>query len=308
MMFHGAFFMEDPLQTDRYKFLIASLSVVSNLLLVILKLMVGFTIGSISVISEALHSGVDVFAAVVATIGVKRSSEPADRDHRFGHGKFESFSGLVQAFLIFLAAFWIVYEAVRRLAHPAPMGELGWGVAVMLVSSLVNTAIGLVLLGAARKTDSLALKADAWHSLTDVITSAGVLVGLAAVWTGKRLFPGVDLAWIDPVAAVAVAVLIFKAAWDLTLESARDLLDVSLPQQEEDEIRNLLAHTYPDLVDCHKFRGRKSGSKRFVEFHIRVDPKMSVEASHSLHHSIAAEIKRRFPDAEVMVHMEPKKN
>lgn len=296
------------MQTNRYKVFVAALSVASNLLLVILKLVVGFAIGSISVVSEALHSGVDVFAALVATIGVRRSSEPADKDHAFGHGKFENLSSLVQAFLIFLAAFWIVYEAVRRLAHPSAMGELGWGVAVMFVSSVVNAVIGYVLLGAARKTGSLALKADAWHSLTDVITSGGVLLGLAAVWAGRRVFSGVNLGWIDPTAAVAVALLIFKAAWDLTLESARDLLDVSLPQQEEDEIRALLACTYPDVVDCHKFRGRKSGSKRFVEFHIRVDPKMSVEASHSLDHSIAAEIKRRFPGAEVMVHMEPKKN
>jgi cation diffusion facilitator family transporter len=300
-------FGEDFLETNRYKVFIAAVSVASNLLLVLLKLIVGFTIGSISVVSEALHSGVDVFAALVATVGVRRSSEPADKDHAFGHGKFENLSGLVQAFLIFFAAFWIVYEAARRLAHPAAMGELGWGVAVMFVSSIVNTAIGLVLLGAARKTGSVALKADAWHSLTDVITSAGVLFGLAAVWVGRRMFWGVDLSWIDPVAAVAVAVLIFKAAWDLTLESVRDLLDANLPQQEEDEIKTMLARNYPEVVDCHNFRGRKSGSKRFVEFHIWVDPAMTVAASHSLQHNIAAEIKRRFPDADVMVHVEPKR-
>ncbi len=295
------------MQTNRYKVFVAALSVASNLLLVLLKLAVGFTIGSISVVSEALHSGVDVFAALVATFGVRRSSEPADKDHAFGHGKFENLSGLVQAFLIFLAAFWIVYEAVRRLVHPAAIGEPGWGVAVMFVSSIVNTVIGCVLLAAARKTGSLALKADAWHSLTDVITSGGVLLGLAAVWAGSRVFPGVNLAWIDPAAAVAVALLIFKAAWDLTLESVRDLLDVNLPQQEEDEIKTLLARNYPEVVDCHNFRGRKSGSKRFVEFHVRVDPTMSVEASHSLQHRIAAEIERQFPDADVMINMEPKK-
>lgn len=295
------------MNVNRYKFLIASLSVASNLLLVVLKLIIGFAMGSISVISEALHSGVDVFAAVVAVVGVHRSSEPADRDHAFGHGKFESFSGLVQAFLIFLAAFWIVYEAVRKLLHPVEMGELGWGMAVMFVSAAVNTAVGLLLLSAAKKTGSLALKADAWHSLTDVITSAGVLAGLAAVWAGKKLFPEVNLFWMDPVAAIAVAVLIFKAAWDLTAESASELLDKSLPQDEEDRIRKLLVDKYPDLMDCHKFRGRKSGSKRFVEFHIRADPSMPVERSHALHHDIAAEIKAVFPETDVMVHIEPKR-
>jgi cation diffusion facilitator family transporter len=207
------------MRVERYKLLIALLSVFSNIVLVAIKLIVGFAMGSISVISEALHSGVDVFAAVIATIGVKQSAEPADKTHSFGHEKFENLAGFVQAILIFLAGCWIIYEAVHKLMKPAPIDSLGLGVMVMLISSVVNSAVGLLLLRGAKKTNSIALKADAWHSLTDVYTSAGVMVGLLIVWSGKLWAPGIDLSWVDPLAAIAVAVLIIKAAWDLTMES-----------------------------------------------------------------------------------------
>jgi cation diffusion facilitator family transporter len=304
--FRGAFFcLEGRVQVDRYKLLIALLSVVSNCVLVALKLIVGFAMGSISVISEALHSGVDVFAAIVATVGVKRASEPADQQHAFGHGKFESLSGLIQAFLIFLAAGWILYVAIHKLIRPGQMETIGLGVVVMFVSSVVNTVVGLLLLHGARKTDSLALKADAWHCLTDVYTSAGVMLGLVIIWAGRQWLPGFDLSWVDPVAAIGVALLIVKAAWDLTLESMHDLLDMSLPQNEEDEIKAIVTSKYPKVISLHKFRSRRSGAKRFVEFHIQVDPGMSVETSHALYHGLAEEIKQHFPNAEVMVHIEP---
>jgi len=290
---------------DRYKFLVALLSVVSNIILLTIKLIVGFAMGSISVISEALHSGVDVIAAIVATVGVRQSAEPADKTHSFGHEKFENLAGFIQAILIFFAAVWIVYVAVHKLIKPAPLEGLGSGVLIMLVSSVVNVVVGLLLLRGAKKTDSVALKADAWHCLTDVYTSAGVMIGLIIVWSGKFWAPGVDLSWVDPLAAILVSILIVKAAWDLTMESVHDLLDVSLPQGEEDEIKSLIRAKYPSVIDLHKFRGRKSGNKRFVEFHIKVDPGMSVESSHALDHSIAAEIKQKFSGADVMVHIEP---
>jgi cation diffusion facilitator family transporter len=297
--------MEARMRVERYKLLIALLSVFSNIVLVAIKLVVGFAMGSISVISEALHSCIDVFAAVVATIGVKQSAEPADKTHSFGHEKFENLAGFIQAILIFLAACWIMYEAVHKLMMPARMESLGLGIMVMFISSVVNSVVGILLLRGANKTKSVALKADAWHCLTDVYTSAGVMVGLLIVWSGKLWAPGIDLSWVDPLAALLVAVLIGKAAWDLTMESVYDLLDVSLPQDEEDEIKSIINTKYPNVGDLHKFRSRKSGNRRFVEFHIKVDPAMSVADSHSLHHDMASEIKKRFPDADVMVHIEP---
>ena len=303
----GFFYKEKCVKVERYKIFIALISVVSNSILVALKLIIGVAMGSISVISEALHSGVDVFAAVVATIGVVRSAEPADEKHEFGHGKFENLSGLIQAILIFLAAGWICIQAVHKLMRPAHMGDIGPGIIIMFVSSFVNIIVGLLLLSGARKTDSVALKADAWHCLTDVYTSAGVMLGLCIMWLGRQWFPGVPLSWVDPVAAILVALLIVKAAWNLSLESVHDLLDVSLPEHEENEIKAIVNSKYPRVISLHKFRSRRSGNKRFVEFHIQVDPGMSVETSHALDHSLAEEIKQRFPGAEVMVHIEPHK-
>jgi cation diffusion facilitator family transporter len=289
---------------NRLKLLVALLSVVSNSVLVIIKLIVGFAIGSISVISEAIHSGVDVFAAIVAVVGVQRSSEPADREHAFGHGKFDNVSGLFQALLIFVAAGWILWEGVIKLIKPMALEAPMSGVMVMLISAVVNAVVARILFVVGNKTDSLALKADAWHCWTDVYTSAGVMAGLGTIWLGERFFPSLRLYWVDPVAAIVVALFIVRAAWNLTRESLRDLLDVSIPASEEDEIKSILTGE-PRVKGFHNFRTRKSGIVRLVEFHIYVEPGMPVSESHKLNHEIAAAVRTRFPGAQVMVHIEP---
>src|SRR5512136_12039 len=188
----GALIME----TDQRKRRVALLSVISNTTLVVLKLAVGLAISSVSVISEAIHSGVDLIAAAIAYYSVRTSGIPADREHPFGHGKIENVSGTVEAVLIFLAAGWIIFEAVKKLLHPRPMEEAGWGIAVMLVSSAANLAVSQRLFKVGRETDSVALQADAWHLRTDVYTSAGVMLGLVAIWIGDLLIPGLNLQWV----------------------------------------------------------------------------------------------------------------
>jgi cation diffusion facilitator family transporter len=293
------------LTIEQHKFRVALLSVISNSFLVIVKLLAGLAMGSISVISEAIHSGVDIFAAVVAAAGVRGSGQPADKQHSYGHGKFENLSGFIQALLILAAAVWIIWEAMLKLMRPEPMHTPGMGAVIMLVSALVNAVVARMLFAVAGKTDSVALKADAWHCLTDVYTSAGVMAGLVATWAGAHWLPHVNLLWIDPVAAMLVAALILKAAWDLTLESVKDLLDVSLPAVEEEAIKKIVRSHYPGVAGFHNFRTRKSGHVRFAEFHLLVDPGMSVGESHHLHHTIAQEIKTRFPHTEISVHIEP---
>lgn len=293
------------MELNRKKKAVALLSVFSNSVLVITKLIVGLAIGSVSVISEAIHSGVDVVASVLAFYGVKKSGVPADKDHAFGHGKYENLSGLGQAFLIFLAAGWIIYEAIHKLLRPEPIETPGIGILIMFISALVNAFVARELFKVGNAADSVALKADAWHCLTDVYTSLGVMAGLVVVLICKILFPSVHLEWIDPVTAILVALLIIKAAWNLTLESLHDLLDSSLPHSEVDEIKSILKRKYPAIIGYHDFRTRKSGSVRFVEFHMLVDPDMHVEMSHRIHHDIENEITSRFPGSEVMVHIEP---
>ena len=270
------------MDVQKRKTRVALLSVISNTALVLMKLVVGIMINSVSVISEAIHSGMDLVAAIIAWFSVRTSSKPADDDHPFGHGKIENVSGTVEALLIFLAAGWIIYEAIKKFIHPEPIETAFWGVGVMLISAVTNVIVSQKLFKVGRETDSVALLADAWHLRTDVYTSVGVMAGLALIWLGQWILPGYDLNWLDPVCAIAVALLIIKAAYDLTVQSARDLLDANLPEEEQAWIRNLIEENRGTVRGYHHLRTRKAGHLRFIEFHIQVDLKMTVESSHQL--------------------------
>lgn len=293
------------MDVDRRKRRVAMLSVISNTTLVVLKLAVGLAISSVSVISEAIHSGVDLIAAAIAYFSVRTSGIPADREHPFGHGKIENISGTVEAILIFLAAGWILFEAAQKIVRPEPLEMAAWGVAVMLLSAVVNTFVSRKLFRVGKETDSVALIADGWHLRTDVYTSAGVMAALAVIWAADLFAPEVDLHWVDPAAAIGVALLIIKAAWDLTRQSARDLLDVQLPGEEIAWIESLIQQRKSVVKGYHQLRTRKSGNFRFVEFHIKVDSQMTVEASHRITQEFAREIRERFPGASVTIHIEP---
>jgi cation diffusion facilitator family transporter len=293
------------MDTQRLKARTAVLSVVSNTMLVVMKLIVGLLIGSVSIISEAIHSGFDLLAAVIALFSVKTSSIPADGDHPFGHGKVENISGTIEAILIFVAAIWIVVEAVKKLMHPEPIETIGWGIGVMLFSTVVNIAVSQRLFKVGRETDSIALQADAWHLRTDVYTSAGVMVSLTLIWIGQWLFPGNNFFWLDPVSAICVALLIIKAAYDLTVQSAKDLLDVHLPGVEVGWIRQCIIDHKSDIRGFHDLRTRKAGHFRFVEFHMQVDPNMSVMDSHDITKVLKKRIITQFPGTTVTIHIEP---
>ena len=251
-----------------------------------LKITVGLLIGSVAVLSEAIHSGMDLVAALIAFFAVRASGQAADERHPYGHGKFENVSGTVEALLIVAAAAWIIYEAVRRLMDPQPVEMPGWGVLVMLVSAVVNIFVSRQLFKVGRATDSIALQADAWHLRTDVYTSLGVMMGLLIIWVAGLVRPELDLFWLDPAIAIFVALLILKTAWDLTRESARDLLDVSLPEKDVDWIKEFVLSTWPQVHSFHNLRTRKAGPYRFIDFHLVVDDQMSVAEAHALGDSI----------------------
>lgn len=289
----------------KQKIIVAMLSVISNSILVLLKIIVGLMIGSVAVIAEAINSSMDLLAALITLFAVWMVKHPADKEHPFGHGKVENISGAVEALLIFLAAAWIIKEAVEKLINPSLLGTTGWGVAVMLVSSVVNIGMSRLLFVVGRKSDSVALRADAWNRLTDVYSSAGVMFGLLIIWVGKFLIPSVNLDWIDPIAAIAVAMLIFKAAWKLTIESVRDLLDSSLPREEETWIQRYLHSLHPTVRGFHNLRTRKSGADRFVDCHVLVRADMSVEESHEITRIISGAIRQHYPGTAVTIHIEP---
>jgi cation diffusion facilitator family transporter len=207
--------------------------------------------------------------------------------------------------LIFLAAIWIIFEAIKKLLNPQSIDYVIWGVGVMLVSTVVNIIVSKMLFKVAKETDSIALEADAWHLRTDVYTSAGVMVSLALMWIGHQVTPDPDIHWLDPVAAIGVAVLILGTAYRLTIQSGRDLMDVKLPAEEESWIRNLIMMHRPVIHGFHQLRTRKAGNVRFVDFHIKVDPCMSVEDSHRITDELSKSIEDHFPKTSVTIHTEP---
>lgn len=270
-----------------------------------MKLSVGLIIGSVSIISEAIHSGVDLVAAGIALFAVKKAGKPADKHHPFGHGKIENVSGTIEALLIFVAAIWIIVEAINKMVSPEPMTSVGWGVIVMFISATANYFISSMLFRVGTETDSVALQADAWHLRTDVYTSAGVMGALTIIFAGGYIVPKANLHWIDPIAAIFVAMLILKAAYDLTKKAARDLIDTSLPSDEQKLIRNIMSDLGESIIGYHDLRTRKSGSERFIEMHLVVDSDLTVEKSHKITDDITDTICRVLPDTSVTIHVEP---
>jgi len=294
------------MDTQRKKTRVAALSVASNSVLVIFKLIVGVLIGSVSVLSEAIHSGMDLIAALIAFFAVKISGKAADEEHPFGHTKVENISGGIEALLIFMAAVWIIYEAVRKLMNPQPLETVGWGIGVMLISTIANLIVSRLLFKVGKETDSAALIADGWHLRTDVYTSAGVMVGLGFIWLGGYFLPGLNLAWLDPVIAIAVAILILHAAYDLTKHAVQDLIDQSAPIEEKKWMQNYLSALYPTVRSFHRLRTRKAGATRFINVHLALDAKLTVSESHSIGDKIVADFKAHFPhDVDVIMHIEP---
>lgn len=292
------YFVRNSKYMEKKKTQVALLSVASNSILVIFKLIIGLIIGSVSVISEAIHSGLDLVAALIAYYAVKKSSKPPDKKHKFGYGKFEDVSGMLEALLIFLAAAMISIEAVKKLFIPHPIENLNLGMGVMLISALINLFVSQRLMDVAKETDSIALEADAWHLRTDVYTSLGVFVGLLAIELTGMMF-------IDPLIAIFVALIIAKAAYKLTQKSLGDLTDVKLPDEEEQLVIQLIKEKYPEIIYYHKLRSRKSGAWRFVDFHIVVDKEMTVEKAHLICDHLEKEISAALPKVHVLIHVEP---
>jgi len=278
---------------------VAKLSVISNSVLVVLKLVVGILMGSVAVISEAVHSGMDLLAALMARFSVLKSAEPADREHHYGHGKYENLSGMVEGALIFVAAGWILYEAGRRLfGEEAEVGMLAAGMAVMAVSTLLNLYVGTRLKRVAKRTDSLALEADAYHLLTDVWTSASVIVALVLIqFTGYH--------WLDPLVAIVVALFILRAAFDITKRSIEGLLDKTLPEPELRAIELIIRKRESELLNFHRLRARKTGADRQIDLHLVVPRYQSVKQSHDLVDILEKDICTALPNTSVVIHIEP---
>jgi cation diffusion facilitator family transporter len=285
----------------------AALSVASNASLVLLKLAVGVLSGSVSILSEAIHSANDLLAAVIAWFSVRTSDKAADDEHPYGHGKIEGVSGAIEALLIVVAGIWIIVEAAKRIMHGGEVEHLGAGTAVMAVSVVVNILVSRHLFKIAKQEDSLALEADAHHLSTDVLTSLGVAVGLAVVW-GYRTWTGGSTALdiVDPIVAILVALFILKIGADLTKSAVGHLLDRGLPEAELEIIRGILTR-HPDALEWHELRTRKSGSQRHIDVHVTMHGHATLDVSHAAAHEIAEAIRTALSPAHVVIHVDPKR-
>lgn len=278
----------------------ALLSIAAAIVTLVLKFGAWLLTGSVSLFSDAAESLVNLAAGLMAFWMLTIAARPADAGHAYGHDKAEYFSSGVEGALILVAAASIIYAAVERFAHPAPLVHLGSGLLVSGLAALVNLAAARMLLKVARERDSIALEADARHLLTDVWTSAGVLGGLAVVMFAPP-------AWqvLDPVMAVAVGANIVITGINLLRRSLDGLMDAALPEQETASIEAVIRAQLPPGASFHDLRSRKSGARRFVEFHLLVPGDTHVHVSHDLCDQIEKEIARELAQTTVTIHVEP---
>lgn len=274
----------------------ARFSVFSNLFLIVLKVYAGLISGSVSILSEAIHSGMDLLASFIAYFSLRIADTPADREHPYGHGKYENISGVIEALLIFGAAGWIIYEAVHKiLSGNYEMKVLEVGIIVMGISAITNFFVSRHLYRVARATDSIALEADALHLKTDVYTSLGICVALTLIWI-------TDWNWLDPLIAMLVAGLIVKESYILFKSAYAPLLDSSLQADEVKAIEEVLSN-YP--VRYHDLKTRKAGQYRFAEMHIELPSSLPLKEVHDLCDDIEERIISRIGPIEINIHVEP---
>ncbi|MCU0491566.1 MAG: cation diffusion facilitator family transporter [Chloroflexaceae bacterium] len=276
----------------------AWLSVAAAVVTIGLKAAAYLLTGSVGLLSDALESLVNLVAAAVALVVLSIATRPPDEDHAYGHYKAEYFSSGVEGTLILLAALSIAVAAGQRLLNPQPLEQVGLGLGMSVLASLINLGVALVLFRAGKLHSSITLEASAQHLMTDVWTSAGVLVGVGAVaFTGWL--------WLDPLIALVVAANIVWAGWNLMRRSALGLLDTALPHPEREQVLAVLNRYAEEGVGYHALRTRQAGAHRFVSVHILVPGAWSVQRGHRLLEQIEHDIRQALPSSTVFTHLEP---
>ncbi len=274
----------------------ARLSIFSNSFLILIKVIAGVLSGSVSILSEAIHSGVDLIASCIAFFSLKVADKPADREHPYGHGKFENISGVIEGVLIFMAAGWIIYEAIYKIFQSDyVIVRMELGILVMGFSAVVNLFVSRKLYRVAKDTDSVALEADALHLKTDVYTSLGILLALILIHFTQWYL-------IDPIIAIMVALLIIKEAYRLLKVAYAPLLDSSLNADEVKIIEDILDEY---TLHYHNLKTRKAGQYRFAEMHIELPSNMSLKEVHDMCDDIETKIKSKLGFIEINIHVEP---
>lgn len=276
----------------------AWLSIATALITIGLKAAAYLLTGSVGLLSDALESGVNLAAAIIALITLTVAARPPDEDHAYGHTKAEYFSGALEGGMIMVAAVLIVVSAIERLLRPQPLQRIEFGLIVSVVAAILNLSTALILMRAGRDYESTALEADARHLLTDVWTTGGVLIGVGAVAvTGWQP--------LDPIIAIVVALQILRSGLNLVRGSVLGLMDTALPAEERETIRQILDSYAEEGVHYHAVRTRRSGSQRFISVHIQVPGAWSVQRGHSLLEEVERDLRASLPRTSVFTHLEP---
>jgi cation diffusion facilitator family transporter len=277
----------------------AGLSIASNSLLILLKVIAGTVTGSVAILTDAIQSSIDLIASVVAYLSVRKADEPADESHRYGHEKIGNLGSALEGILVLVGAGVIVFEAVRHLIRGGEVRLVGVGIAVAAVSAVVNLVVALHLRRTAKATQSVALEGDAAHLLSDAGTSVGVLVALVLIKvTGAQ--------WIDSAVALLVAAVSVIAGGRIVTRSGRVLADEALPEDELQAIRDqVLEFGARGVIGYHQLRTRRAGARRYVDLHLQFRAGTSLEDAHKIAHELQDAISRGLGGADVLIHLEP---
>jgi cation diffusion facilitator family transporter len=278
----------------------AALSVASNAALIMAKLIAGTVTGSVAILTEAVHSSIDLLASLVALISVRKAGEPADAEHLYGHDKMENLAAATEGALILLGAGIITYEAINRLIHSARVHTVGVGIAVIGVSAAVNLVVSRIIARRARETGSVALEGDAMHLSADAFSSVAVLGGLILIAITHDY-------WIDPVVALLVAAGIVIAGARLLRRASGALVDEALPESDLETVRNTIRELGGPrgVVGFHKLRSRSAGARRYIDLHLQFATGTTLESAHQTAHVLTDEVGRRLDGADVLIHLEP---
>ncbi|MFA5515381.1 MAG: cation diffusion facilitator family transporter [Desulfuromonadales bacterium] len=276
----------------------ARLSLATAAALMLIKLVTGVATGSLAVISSAIDSLLDILMSGINLLAIRQAEQPADSDHPFGHGKYETLATLFQSLVIAASGSWIIYESAHRLTRGAEVARLGSGIGVLALSAAVSWWIGRYLRRAADRTDSSALRADALHFSMDLYTNLALMAGLAIIaFTGAT--------WLDPALSLLVALYIIFEALRLVRHGLRDVLDEQLPEAVREEVSSLIEAHKGELLDYHNLRTRRAGSQKIMDFHLTVCKHLSVAEAHAIADHLEKRIEQEIRGADVTIHIEP---
>jgi ferrous-iron efflux pump FieF len=271
-------------------------SVITAGILIVAKLIAWYLTGSVSLLASLVDSVMDSIASLINLFAIRYSLQPADEQHRFGHGKAEPLAGLAQAAFIAGSAIFLIFHAIDRLRFAREIEQVGIGVGVMVLAIVLTIVLLAIQRYVIQKTNSTAIRADSLHYVTDLLTNLSILVALYLASLGWT--------WADPVFAIAVAIYIFYSAFVIGHEAFQQLMDRELPDEILEQIQ-AIAMRHPEVTGTHETRTRQSGQIKFVQMHLELDENMSLKRAHEIADIVEREIMAFLPDAEVMIHQDP---